>query len=823
MIVVESAHIVEFRGIRDLTIKLDTNNYAVCGPNGTGKSGIVDALEFGLTGNISRLSGKGRGLVSVKEHGPHVNIRNQPEKALVTLEVSIPSINKKARITRNVKAPRTPIIEPDEPDIKAAFAHMEQHPEFALSRREIIKYVLAEPGERAKEVQALLQLDKLETTRALLLKISNACQREEKPLDNQRSLTGNALMRALNIDELKQSALLKAVNKKRKLLGLTELAKIESTTSIRDGLEAQAKPPTIKVPKSQAKDDIAAFKAAIKNLDASEYVQKRLDAIEFLEKLKENENSLSGIERDQMLLSALKYFDGEHCPVCITKWEPEKFRELVTQQRSLLAEIAEQRENIEKQLGEIVAPLEVVSSLLQSLISYARNVPEPLDAEPFTKLKDDLSKRIKSLRAFLPLENTIASLSDDIVEIESATNASHVLEKAVLALPEPTDRDAARDFLTVGQERLDAWRNASLSWATAKKRSDLSRRAHEIYSKTSDRALQGIYKDVEAEFRAFYRAVNSDDEGAFEAQLTPSLGKLGFEVDFYGKGFFPPGAYHSEGHQDGMGLCLYLALMKHLLGNRFTFSVLDDVLMSVDSSHRRQVCELLKVHFPNTQFVLTTHDNVWLNHMRTSKLLTGKSSITFRKWHVDHGPSEWKDSDVWAEIDDLVEKNEIRAAAAQLRHYLEYVAAEWCDRLGGKVEYRNDGKYELGDLLPGAIAEMNSLLKKAKLVAQGWGDSAKFDELNVIHAEFSAVVANTSIEHWQLNPSVHYNEWANLQRADFKPVVTAYKALELSLECSSCGEPLYLIRNGKMKEALRCACSHVNINLKEKAKLKSQD
>lgn len=52
MIKVESVKIEEFRGIRDLTINLGGKNYAICGPNGTGKSGIVDALEFGLTGSI---------------------------------------------------------------------------------------------------------------------------------------------------------------------------------------------------------------------------------------------------------------------------------------------------------------------------------------------------------------------------------------------------------------------------------------------------------------------------------------------------------------------------------------------------------------------------------------------------------------------------------------------------------------------------------------------------------------------------------------------------------------------------------------------------
>ena len=95
-------------------------------------------------------------------------------------------------------------------------------------------------------------------------------------------------------------------------------------------------------------------------------------------------------------------------------------------------------------------------------------------------------------------------------------------------------------------------------------------------------------------------------------------------------------AYHSEGHQDAMGLCLYLALMRHTLGNDFTLAVLDDVLMSVDAGHRREVCSLLKTHFPKTQFILTTHDPVWLQFMRVDELIKG--SIAFGGWSVESGP-----------------------------------------------------------------------------------------------------------------------------------------------------------------------------------------
>ena len=108
----------------------------------------------------------------------------------------------------------------------------------------------------------------------------------------------------------------------------------------------------------------------------------------------------------------------------------------------------------------------------------------------------------------------------------------------------------------------------------------------------------------------------------------------------------------------GWGLCLYLALMKHTLGNDFTLAVLDDVLMSVDVGHRREVCQLLKTKFGKTQFILTTHDPVWLQFMRTEHLIQG--SISFGGWTVDSGPQVWSEEDVWKQIEDKLKHSDVR-------------------------------------------------------------------------------------------------------------------------------------------------------------------
>ena len=154
----------------------------------------------------------------------------------------------------------------------------------------------------------------------------------------------------------------------------------------------------------------------------------------------------------------------------------------------------------------------------------------------------------------------------------------------------------------------------------------------------ADAYLSELYRSVEDRFGTYYRAINAEDEGGFEVKLDQAEAGLDLQVAFHDTGLHAPAAYHSEGHQDGMGVCLYLALMKHLLGDRFRFAVLDDVVMSVDRGHRKEFCRLLKARFPDTQFIITKHDRVWAKQMQTEGLVESKGGLTLQNWSVETGP-----------------------------------------------------------------------------------------------------------------------------------------------------------------------------------------
>jgi hypothetical protein len=260
--------------------------------------------------------------------------------------------------------------------------------------------------------------------------------------------------------------------------------------------------------------------------------------------------------------------------------------------------------------------------------------------------------------------------------------------------------------------------------------------------------------------------------------------------------------------------------MQRLQGDNFLFAVLDDVLMSVDTGHRREVCNLLKERFPNTQFILTTHDEVWLKHMVSAGLIKSASFVRFSNWTPEHGPAEWNSRDVWAEIASALDQNNVRTAASILRYYLEHVFREACDNLRATVEFRGDGRYELGDVLPPAVRRLRDLFLEGKKVAESWSQTTDAAVIELRKKKLASSFRASNAEQWQINPAIHYNEWANFTASDFTPVVTAFHDLVQQFFCEKkeCSGLFYLVTAPpKIPDALRCACGATNINLKKKS------
>jgi ABC-type cobalamin/Fe3+-siderophores transport system ATPase subunit len=321
MIKLETAHIEEVRGIRKLDIDFRKRTFAISGPNGSGKSGVIDAIEFGLTGQIGRLTGRGTKGLSVSEHGPHVDKSKFPDAALAELKVFLPGLGKSATISRKISAPKKPKIEPADADVKAALAEVAEHPEIALSRREILRFILVEPTKRSEEIQSLLKLDEIGQTRAALNTAQNKMQSAQATAAAQVKSSRDALQLHLQIPTLLAVDLLETVNKRRKVLGLPEIAELTADSKLDAGLAAAAK--TSEFNKKSALADLKALSDAAKGFrDLAK--EEAAAIVADLTRLENDPALLAALQRRSFIEKGLELIDGPECPLCDTPWEDEQ-------------------------------------------------------------------------------------------------------------------------------------------------------------------------------------------------------------------------------------------------------------------------------------------------------------------------------------------------------------------------------------------------------------------------------------------------------------------------------------------------------------------
>lgn len=816
MIQLESAHIEEVRGIRLLGIDFRKQKFAISGPNGSGKSGVIDAIEFGLTGDIGRLTGRGTKGLSVAEHGPHVDKTKFPDAAFVELKVFIPSLGKSATITRKISAPRKPKIVPAEPDVIAALDEVAGHPEITLSRREILRFILVEPSKRSEEIQAILKLEEIGQTRAALNTAQNKLQTALKAAEAQVRSSKETLQRHLQIATLGATDLLAAVNARRQTLSLPSIEKMTPDTNLDAGVEAGAG---------------SAFnkQSALRDLNA---LSDLLPGLPDLGKAEESAilGGIAALEADPALLAAvqrrgfiekgLELVDGPECPLCDHPWDTGDHLRKHLQEK--LAK-SEQSRRLQETLLKAGSDLGRHLFHLRGTLAPVNNLAAAEGDVDCVKVVAGWIAELDALNGRLTGIEGLLGLKDDLAAGWAKTPREMALQLSTLtgkieAKPDQTATVEAQTFLTTAQLRLKDYREAMRRHEAASLAANASKEAYDAYCNAMEEELNALYADVQEDFSTFYRAINEDDEDKFTAKLTPTAGALALDVNFYERGLFPPAAFHSEGHQDGMGVCLYLALMKRLFGDRFTIALLDDVVMSVDTDHRYQFCKLLKTHFPDTQFIITTHDRLWAEQMRAAGLVTSKTSLAFHGWTVDTGPLVESNEEIWEEIEAALAKGKVEIAAAALRRHLEYSSRQLANDLGAAPVFHADGNYELGEMLPSVLTRMKSLLGKAADAAQSWGNAAAKEAVAARKQLLSDSNAASSVEQWAVNKAVHYNEWANFGKKDFEPVVAAFKELLASFRCADCNTWLYVTPARGTSEALRCQCSAINLNLKTKPK-----
>jgi len=810
------------RGICHLLLNPDGDNFVVWGPNGSGKSAVVDAIDFLLTGRVSRLTGRGTGDITLSAYGPHIDHR--PDEAIVRGVFRLPGVAHPVEVKRCMAQPNVLEYDPSVKPHLDPVLTLAQRGQHVLTRREILKYITAEASTRAQEIQVLLNITEIESIRQSFVRVQNdldkALQAAKRGVDTAKGAVNSTVQAtSFHVDTV-----LQVVNQNRRILGGGPISALHSI-ELKKGLN----PPIITSVDQLI--DVTLLDSYIANLrkimlEQSQAqiaeIDKRLRAV--LDSIRSDPELLRALARQQLIELGITLIDETgSCPLCDTPWLPGKLREYLEKRLSAAQTAAQHQKCISELASSIADPVNATIASIQYVIAAAQTITYL--QEDITLLQSwasdlqNISFALSSPVQRYPLPHFTAdrvqrmlapdNYMESLARVESAIKSRH---------PKLTPEQTAWDTLTRLEENLKALERAE----TILKHTQLSYQRASIlldsYQVARDGVLKQLYDDVQDRFVELYRQLHGSDEANFVAKIEPGGAGIDFEVDFYGRGTHPPHALHSEGHQDSMGLCLYLALAEQLTKGLIDLVILDDVMMSVDADHRREVCHLLGTCFPDRQFLITTHDKTWANQLKSEGVVNSRRIIEFFNWSIDTGPQTNCEVDMWSQIEADVQKNDVSSAAAKLRRGSEAFFAMVCDYLKAQVAYSLAGRWELGDFLPAAIGQYRKLIKQAKKAAQSWGDNYKFEILNELDSTASQVFARCNAEQWAVNANVHYNAWANFSRNDFQPVVDAFQDLYGLFTCNKCGSMLRVATRGTVPVSVRCNCGAVDWNLLEKGK-----
>jgi hypothetical protein len=184
---------------------------------------------------------------------------------------------------------------------------------------------------------------------------------------------------------------------------------------------------------------------------------------------------------------------------------------------------------------------------------------------------------------------------------------------------------------------------------------------------------------------------------------------------------------------------------------------------------------------------------------------------------VETGPIVDEIVEVWDKIAEDLAKNDVSSAAAKLRRHLEFVSVELADAIGAEVKFKADGGYDMGELLSSVISRQGQLLSDAAKAAKYWDDEGEIDKVKSLRDARTAILKVKGGEEWVVNKAIHWNQWAQLSRNDFRPVVEVFKQLLQQFRCTKakCDSWLTLTPRHDPVE-LRCLCGALRLNLKMK-------
>ncbi len=687
--------IVGLRGIWDrFTLDLGEKSVLLYGDNGTGKSSISDSLEWYYTDTVSHLSSSE---IDLKDA-----LRNAYLKQDIESSINISFTRTVLNSDRKLYYKKGKLITEfsNEATDFTDYLAQSQKENLILRYQFLRDFIDQTKGDKLKNLSDIIGFSEVTKTKEVLKKSFNSLKSEIKNqnFETQINTQKQTLIEKIGAAVSQQENLFEKINEIIQPLNTgIVVASMEDIDKVLIKLKTPASAKLVNELRflESCHNSLGNLQSEIDLIDA-EYVKYFSE----FDKIANDVQSIMQTFLAELLkvgsdVIGKKFHKEDSCPLCL---QPKNLTDLQAEIKVRLQEI---EESTKKKASFDNAKLSITGIAAERLKRLDALTTDVLLNDP---LKSSIKAAISTLRQKIELYQKAA--------IEKVTSGNKLSTGSILKLQLSDFNELnviagrvakikmaiASDNTTILYANISAARDAFLKikqFEVDRVKLEQQKNTFEIiyneFVKKQKEGLQNFIDTFSGTINEFYQYMNPGE--LFEEIRIVTIGEedelngITIEYKYKGEWVSPPQKYFSESHLNCFGISFFLASVV-AFNKENKFLVLDDVISSFDTNHRKKFADLLFEKFSDYQIVLLTHEEQWFQYVRQLAKKKGWS-INEIKWteakgtHLDELPNDLKEL-----IESSIASGNINFLGNPIRKYLEHILKTICLNLEVKLSFR---------------------------------------------------------------------------------------------------------------------------------------
>ena len=500
---IKTIDIHAFRGIPDFELQLDGKNLLLRGENGTGKSSLVEAIEFFFTGKISHLEGT-RGL-SLQRHGPHVNF--EPDDLNVELTFN----------PGNIVLNRNFASSPSPPEQLKDYFQITQKDTFILRRSQILTFIMSKPADRFRAIGSIIGVEPLDEIELGMMRVRDDLKSRIESKEEKIDGLISDLSTIIETNITKVEEVLSALNEMLQEAGLPLIRSLEDVDK-----HAEEMLKTVK--KTESIDKIRVLNEILgttkTELIADEVIGELNDLNNKVKHLLQEDIRLE-LSVANLLKSGRKVIKEEEmdiCPLCEQKIDREKLLAKINDRLKLLRDLSEKASEVRIMSTPVIDKLNGIVDEFETTISKIESFPE------LTEKKSKIMEKIAFLNGFVSHITSAKDLKNEIpvqvfnqqkneinvVWSSISTKCSQLLDAIGLTEDEKRVLGVAR-LIEQARSKTTELSKVQTELKICQNRFDLAEKIYFTFSETKKTKIQETYDSIHGNIQSFYSMLHPNE------------------------------------------------------------------------------------------------------------------------------------------------------------------------------------------------------------------------------------------------------------------------------------------------------------------------